>query len=333
MTAARRIGVVKVLITGAGGFVGGHLLTYLNETAGMTLHGTLASESERRPALEALCPNLWIVDIRDPAAVQAVLDAIRPDRIYHLAGQAYVPRSFEDPWDTLETNIRGTLNILEAVRVLKLHTRVLVVGSAEVYGAVRPEQLPLTEDTPFAPSSPYSVSKVGQDMLALQYALAHHVFTVRVRPFNHIGPGQNNRFAVSNWALQIAEAERGQREPVVYVGELEAARDFTDVRDVVRAYVLAINQGEPGAVYNVCTGQAYSMKVILNKLIALSKVPIEVRVDAGRLRPTEIPVLVGDCRRLRERTGWQPEIPIDQSLRDALDDWRQHVNAQLAKTP
>lgn len=324
---------MKVLITGAGGFVGGHLLTYLNETADVTLHGTLISEAERRPALEALCPNLWIVDIRDPAAVRMALEAIRPDHIYHLAGQAYVPRSFEDPWDTLETNVRGTLNILEAVRVLKLPSRVLVVGSAEVYGVVRPDQLPLSEDTPFAPSSPYSVSKVSQDMLTLQYALAHRLFTVRVRPFNHIGPGQNNRFAVSNWTLQIAEAERGQRDPVVYVGALEAARDFTDVRDVARAYVLAVNRGEPGAVYNVCTGQAYSMKVILNKLIGLSKVPIEVRVDTGRLRPTEIPVLVGDNRRLRERTGWQPHISLDQSLRDALDDWRQRINAPLAKTP
>ena len=324
---------MNVLITGAGGFVGGHLLAHLNQTADLTLHGMLVSEAERRPVLDALCPHLWIVDIRDAAAVRAALAEIQPERIYHLAGQAYVPRSFEDPWDTLETNIRGTLNILEAVRQLNLPARVLVVGSAEVYGVVRAEQLPLTEDTPFAPSSPYSVSKVGQDMLALQYTLAHRVFTVRVRPFNHIGPGQNNRFAVSNWALQIAEAEQGKREPVVYVGQLDAARDFTDVRDVVRAYALAINQGQSGSVYNVCTGQAYSMKVILNKLVALSKVPIDIRVDTGRLRPTEIPALVGDYRRLREQTGWEPLISLDQSLRDALDGWRQHVSAQLANIP
>ena len=324
---------MNVLITGAGGFVGGHLLTHLSQTADLTLHGMLATEAERRPALEAQCSHLWIVDIRDPAAVHAALSEIQPERIYHLAGQAYGPQSFEDPRDTLETNVRGTLNLLEGVRRLNLPARVLVVGSAEVYGVVRADQLPVTEDTPFAPSSPYSVSKVGQDMLALQYNLAHHVFTVRVRPFNHIGPGQNNRFAISNWAMQIAEAEQGKREPVVYVGLLDATRDFTDVRDVVRAYSLAINKGQSGSVYNVCTGQTHSMKVVLDKLVALSKVPIEIRFDKDRVRPTEIPVMVGDYRRLREQTGWEPLISLDQSLRDALDGWRQQVGAQLANTP
>ena len=319
---------MDVLITGAGGFVGGHLLTYLNRATDFVLHGTLISEAERRPALSATCPDLWTLDLRDPAAVRDLLQAVRPERIFHLAGQAYVPRSFEDPWDTLETNIRGTLNLFQAIRELDLPTRVLVVGSAEIYGVVRPDQLPLTEDTPFAPSSPYSVSKVAQDMLALQYALAYHIFTIRMRPFNHIGPGQNDRFAASNWALQTAEIEAGKREPVVYVGDLSAARDFTDVRDVVRAYVLALDKGEPGGVYHVCSGQGHTMQSILDKLISLSTVSIEVQVDAQRLRPTDIPVLVGDYRRLRDRTGWHPEIPIDQSLRDVLDNWRQHVSSQ-----
>ncbi len=322
---------MDILVTGAGGFVGGHLLTYLNQLPNVILHGTLASEVERRPALAALCPHLWTLDLRDPAAVLDMLAAVQPDQIFHLAGQAYVPRSFEDPWETLETNIRSTLNILQAVQQLKIPARVLVVGSAETYGAVKPEYLPLTEDTPLAPTSPYSVSKIGQDMLALQYTLAHQVFTVRTRPFNHIGPGQNNRFAVPNWASQIAESEVGRREPVVYVGNLSAARDFTDVRDVVRAYVMALDQGKSGAVYNVCSGQAYTMQSIMDKLVSLSRIPIEIRIDPERFRAVEIPVLMGSYRRLRDQTGWEPQMPIDQSLRDVLDEWRQRVSAPVTK--
>ncbi|MCC7446160.1 MAG: GDP-mannose 4,6-dehydratase [Anaerolineae bacterium] len=322
---------MKILVTGAGGFVGGHLLTYLNNQSKGELYGTLGQDVERRPALVALCPNLWTLDLRDPAPIRDILAAVRPDQIFHLAGQAYVPRSFEDPWDTLETNIRGTLNVLQAVRDLALPARVLVVGSAEVYGAVKPEYLPLNEDSPLAPTSPYSVSKVGQDMLALQYTLAHQVFTVRTRPFNHIGPGQNNRFAVPNWASQIAEAEVGRRDPVVYVGNLSAARDFTDVRDVVRAYAMALDNGKSGEVYNVCSGQAYTMQSIMDRLVSLSRIPIEVRIDPERFRAVEIPVLKGSFRRLHEQTGWEPQIPIDQSLRDVLDEWRQHVDTPVTK--
>lgn len=323
---------MKALITGAGGFVGRHLLEHLRGIPDLTLSGTIIGEQERRPQLVALCPDLYIVELRDPDRVREMLGAIQPDRIFHLAGQAYVPRSFEDPWETLDNNIRSTLNILQGIHELKLSTRTLVVGSAEVYGAVKPDQLPITESTPFAPTSPYSVSKIAQDMLALQYALAHGMFTIRVRPFNHIGPGQNNRFAVSNWALQIAEAELGRREPVVYVGNLAAARDFTDVRDVVRAYTEVLNSGVPGGAYNVCSGKAYTMQQIMDTLVSLSKIPIEVRTSEDRFRAVEIPILVGDISQLRERTGWQPQIPLEQSLRDVLDEWRQHVSTQLANT-
>ena len=323
---------MKALITGAGGFVGRHLLEHLRGIPDLTLCGTIIAEQERRPELVALCPNLYVVDLRDADAVRDMLAEVQPDRVFHLAGQAYVPRSFEDPWETLDNNIHGTLNILQTLHELELTTRILVVGSAEIYGAVRADQLPITESAPFAPSSPYSVSKIAQDMLALQYAVAHGMYTVRVRPFNHIGPGQNNRFAVSNWALQIAEAERGQREPVVYVGNLAAARDFTDVRDVVRAYSELLTYGVPGEVYNVCRGQAYTMQYIMDTLISLSTIPIEVRVTADRFRAVEIPILVGDSTRLRECTGWQPQIPLEQSLRDVLDEWRLHVSSQLANT-
>ncbi len=321
---------MQALITGAGGFVGGHLLNFLRDSTDWALHGTLVGDFERRPALTALCDNLHVLDLRDPAAVQKLLSDIRPDRIFHLAGQAFVPRSFEDPWETLENNIRGELNLLQAIHDLKLSTRILIVGSAEIYGAVRAENLPITELTPFSPSSPYSVSKIAQDMLALQYFLSYGLFTVRTRPFNHIGPGQNDRFAVSSFASQVARIELGQVEPVVYVGNLSAERDFTDVRDIVRAYYLAIEQGEAGAVYNVCSGVANSMQMVLDRLIALSSHPITVTVSPERFRPVEIPRLVGDYSRLRGQTGWQPQISLDQTLHDVLTDWRQRLSATLS---
>lgn len=327
---------MRILVTGAGGFVGKHLLNHLLTFDNATLHGTLFNEAEQRQfdstgALSVV--ELHLLDLRDPVAVRELLAQLRPDRIFHLAGQAYVPRSFEAPWETLELNIRPTLNLLETIRDLKLPTRILVVGSADLYGPAQPDLLPLAENTPFMPTSPYSVSKIAQDMLALQYWHAYQIYTVRMRPFNHIGPGQNDRFAISDWALQIATAEVGRRDPVVYVGNLSAARDFTDVRDVVRAYVLALENGSAGEVYNVCSGRAYTMQSILEKLVSFSTRPIEIRVAANRFRPVEIPTLYGDYRRLQACTNWQPSIPIEQSLQDVLNDWRQHIAAQIANTP
>jgi GDP-4-dehydro-6-deoxy-D-mannose reductase len=293
----------------------------------VALHGTLFSDSERRAALEALGCRLWTLDLRDADAVRDLVAHIRPDRIYHLAGQAFVPRSFAAPWETLEVNIRGTLNLLEAVRALKLETRILVVSSAEIYGAAAADSLPLTESAPFVPSSPYSVSKIAQDMLAWQYARAHSLYTVRVRPFNHIGTGQSADFAVPNWASQIAAAELGLREPIVAVGNLAAARDFTDVRDVVRAYALALERGAAGAVYNVCSGVPQTMQHVLETLIGLSQTPITVRVDPERVRPIEIPVLYGSYARLQADTDWRPQISLAQSLTDVLNEWRARLRS------
>jgi GDP-4-dehydro-6-deoxy-D-mannose reductase len=319
---------LKALISGAGGFVGGHLLAYLcQHMPHVALHGTLFSDSERRAALEALGCQLWTLDLRDADAVRDLVAHIRPDRIYHLAGQAFVPRSFAAPWETLEVNIRGTLNLLEAVRALKLETRILVVSSAEIYGAAAADSLPLTESAPFVPSSPYSVSKIAQDMLAWQYARAHSLYTVRVRPFNHIGTGQSADFAVPNWASQIAAAELGLREPIVAVGNLAAARDFTDVRDVVRAYALALERGAAGAVYNVCSGVPQTMQHVLETLIGLSQTPITVRVDPERVRPIEIPVLYGSYARLQADTDWRPQISLAQSLTDVLNEWRARLRS------
>jgi GDP-4-dehydro-6-deoxy-D-mannose reductase len=316
-----------VLITGAGGFVGKHLLDCLRASPTVEIHGTVLDTSQLNAVAHDTRCQWWIVDLRDPQATKDIVEHIKPDQLYHLAGQAYVPRSFEDPWETLDNNIRGTLNLLMAIQQLKLHTRFVNIGSADVYGPARPEELPLTEKSAFIPASPYSVSKIAQDMLAYQYYNAYKLHTIRMRPFNHIGTGQNVRFAASDWAFQIAEAEIGRREPVVQVGNLGAARDFTDVRDVARAYVLAAERGMPGEVFNVCSGSPRTMQSILDTLVSLSTIKIEVKTDPERFRPIDIPTLYGDNSVLRMRTGWAPQYSIEQTLRDVLDEWRQRVVA------
>ncbi|HVO70111.1 MAG TPA: GDP-mannose 4,6-dehydratase, partial [Aggregatilineaceae bacterium] len=212
------------------------------------------------------------------------------------------------------------------VRQLGLESRLLIVGSAEVYGAAGATRDPLDENHPFAPTSPYSVSKVAQDMLGLEYFLAHRMPIIRARPFNHIGPGQGSGFVTADFASQIAAIEAGQREPVMFVGNLAAERDFTDVRDVVRAYDLMLDLGEPGEVYHVCSGKGYSIQYLLDTLLSYSTARIQVRQDLALMRPVDVPRRVGDASRLRQCTGWEPQIPFEQSLLDILNDWRQRIS-------
>jgi len=324
---------LRFLITGIGGFVGGHLAAHLRERYpdadlhGTVLHATEGAKVQER--LSALDVRLHALDSRDEGATRHLLTEIQPDRIVHLAGQAFIPRSFESPWETIETNLRGALNLFEGMRAARLlNTRILIVGSADVYGIVPSEALPLPESAPLNPTSPYGVSKAAQDMLAAQYARSMGLHTIRVRPFNHIGPGQSNRFAAADWASQIAEAELGAREPIVRVGDLSPARDFTDVRDVVRAYALLLETARAGEVFNICQGVPVRMEVILNTLIRLSRVPITVTVDAARLRPSDIPMLYGDSTALRACTGWQPVYTLEQSLSDILNQWRKFHTTQ-----
>jgi GDP-4-dehydro-6-deoxy-D-mannose reductase len=265
-------------------------------------------------------------DLRDPEGVRALVDEVQPDYIFHLAAQSFVPASFSDPWDTLENNIRAELNLLEAVRRSERDVRVLVVGSNEEYGAPRPEELPQTEDSPLRPNNPYAVSKVAQDFLGFQYYLAYGVPVVRVRPFNHTGPGQAPRFVVPAFASQIARVEVGLQEPVMQVGNLDAARDFTDVRDIVRAYHLAVTQGESGEVYNLASGQAQSVQGLLETLLSYSKTDIRVERDPARYRPVDVPVVYGSSEKFHHRTGWEPQIPFEQTLRDTLEYWREQVS-------
>jgi GDP-4-dehydro-6-deoxy-D-mannose reductase len=225
----------------------------------------------------------------------------------------------------LENNLRGQLNVLLAAIALGTHPRILAVGSADEYGIVNTSELPIKETNPLRPNSPYAVSKVAQDMLGYQYYASHRLPVVRVRPFNHIGPGQSPAFVTSDFAKQIAEAEAGLREPLIHVGNLDARRDFSDVRDIVRAYYLAISQGEPGEVYNLGAERSCSIREVLDILLALSTTPVRVKQDPERLRPSDVPEIVSDCSKFRSLTGWRAEIPLEQSLSAILDSWRQHV--------
>lgn len=320
---------MRSLITGAGGFAGSHLADCLlsdpasgEEVWGCDLNG-------RRRPYHSPALQLSGADLRDPEATRRLIEQVRPDCIFHLAGQAFVGDSWSHPWETIETNMRSQVNLLEAVVAVGLRPRILVVGSADVYGRVAPENLPIAEDCPLLPDSPYGVSKIGQDMLGLQYVLSHELDVVRVRPFNHIGPRQNQRFVAPAFASQIAAIEARRRPSVLNVGNLSARRDFTDVRDMARAYVLALAQGEAGAVYNIGSGRSRPIQELLDVLLGLATVPITIEFDATRLRLVDLPDLVCDAGRFRARTGWAPHIPFEQSLSDLLD----YERALLAAVP
>ncbi|GFP20395.1 GDP-4-dehydro-6-deoxy-D-mannose reductase, partial [Candidatus Hakubella thermalkaliphila] len=242
--------------------------------------------------------------------------------IYHLAAQSSAALSWEDPRRTYEINIFGQLNLLESLLKSQVEASVLITASGEVYGKVSPEQVPITEDYSLRPDSPYAVSKAAQDLLGYQYYSAYKMRILRTRSFNHTGPGQSPAFVCSDLARQIAQIEAGRHRPVIQVGNLEPKRDFTDVRDVVRAYIELIRKGRPEQPYNVCSGRAYAIGEILEMLLAMSEKRIEVEVTQDRFRPSDLPILLGDNRRIREDTGWSPAISMEKSLRDLLDYWR-----------
>jgi GDP-4-dehydro-6-deoxy-D-mannose reductase len=312
------------LITGISGFVGSHLAEYLLshtdwQVAG-TVYGRLDNITHLRDRLALFPAELSRLEV-----VRFIVEETQPDYIFHLAAQPIPSLSRYDPWFTLENNIRAQLNVLEVVAQLGLACRVLVVGSSEEYGAITPDDLPIDEDTPLRPTSPYAVSKVTQDLLGLQYWLSQRVEAVRVRPFNHIGPRQRRGFVAPDFASQIAEIEAGLRPPRVAVGVLDVARDFSDVRDIVRGYHLALTHGRAGEVYNLGAGQAHTVRELLDTLITASSAAIEIVQDPERTRSVDVPCMVADCTRMAGHTGWQTQIPFQQSLHDVLDFWREQV--------
>lgn len=315
---------MRALITGINGFVGGHLAEHLLAEPGWQLWGAVREPELRLPALQGRVVPVP-VDLLDAAAVCRMVAAAQPEVIFHLAAQAHPPTSFRDPGGTLTANILMQLNVLEAVRAAGISPTILVVGTGEEYGAVRPDEIPVDEDTPLRPVSPYAVSKVAQDMLGYQYFAAHGLKTIRVRPFNHTGPRQEERYVATEFAYQIARIEAGLQPPVVRVGNLEARRDFTDVRDIVRAYQLAVERGAPGAVYNIGTGEPVAIATILQTLLSLSSVPIAVQSDPSRMRPADVPVIACDAARFRRQTGWEPRLALRVTLTDILNDFRQRV--------
>ncbi|HXK11147.1 MAG TPA: GDP-mannose 4,6-dehydratase [Vicinamibacteria bacterium] len=324
---------MRLLVTGAAGFVGGHLVEYLRvDEPQVEVHGVVLPQgavswrgSAGARVLEA--------DLDDPAAAAAVVEEVRPDGIVHLAGQSSVHQSWLDPGGTLRTNVLGLVHLLDAARRLSLCPAVLVVGSAEEYGPVGPEEIPIREDAPLRPASPYAVSKVAQAALARLYGPAGGMRIVLTRTFHHTGPGRGEAFAESSFARQIAEIEAGRHRPVLEVGNLGAVRDFTDVRDVVRAYWRLLEKGEAGETYNVCSGRGRPIRQVLEMLLAASAARVEVRVDPARLRPSDVPVQVGDPSRLRAATGWEPRIPLERTLSNLLDDWRARTGSTVPTPP
>ncbi|MEJ2208214.1 MAG: GDP-mannose 4,6-dehydratase [Anaerolineae bacterium] len=319
---------MKALITGISGFVGSHLAEYLLantdwEVAG-TVYGPYDNIADLCGTLELYPAELSRLDV-----MTFVLEQSQPDAVFHLAAQPLVSVSRRDPWGTIETNVRMQLNVLEGVARVQPQCRVLAVASSEEYGLVSEQDLPIDEDTPLRPLNPYAVSKVAQDLLGLQYHLSHKLDVVRVRPFNHIGPRQRIGFVAPDFASQVARVERGLQPPVMEVGNLEARRDFSDVRDVVRAYHLLVTQGRSGQVYNVGSGESHSVQDILDTLLSMTDVEIEVRQDPKRMRPSDVPEVVCDASRIREDTGWQTTISFEQSLEDILNFWRREVRKQV----
>lgn len=323
---------MRALITGYGGFAGGHLADHLQAETDWELWGSARDDQERAGILERPI-QVRAVDLRDPEATLALLEEARPDLIFHLAGQTFVPEAWRAPWDTLETNLRMQLNLLESVVALGgrgAPTRMVVVSSNEVYGAPPPEAQPTDEDAPLAPANAYASSKTAQDLLAGQYVRSHDLHVVRVRPFTHIGPRQSDRFVASSFARQVAECEAGLREPVLRVGNLEAERDFSDVRDIVRAYRLAAERGTAGAVYNLGSGRARPVRDILDHLVAAARVPLRVETDPTRLRPSDVPRTLCDPRLAAEALGWTCRISLEESLDDLLAHWRSALAAAPA---
>jgi len=317
----------KALITGIRGFVGSHLADLL-VAEGYQVSGIALTHD--RTNLSRIESQLSISygDIRDLKIVAEILAEVRPDYIYHLAGSAFVPDAETEPRLVYEVNILGTLNLLEAARSTNLSAKILIVGSGEVYGQVPEAALPVNEEYPLKPTTSYGVTKACADLLAYQYATAYQTDVIRVRPFNHVGPRQSERFAISGFAKQIAEIEMGLREPVLHVGNLEARRDYTDVRDVVKAYQIVLERAKRGEVYNIGSNTALRIGDLLEILIGESTVKgITLRQQPVRMRHNDIPVMLCDASKLEKELGWKPAIPIRRTLRDLLGYWREKIGS------
>ncbi len=313
---------MKTLITGITGFVGSHLAEFLlskdYEVWGIA---RWRSTTENINHIKSRL-NLIEADLNDPHSFYNTINEVKPDQIYHLAAQSFVPTSWVSPADTIKTNVIGTINLFEAVRKAGIDPRIQVACSSEEYGLVKPDEIPIKETNPLRPLSPYGVSKIAQDMLSFQYFQSYGLKVVVTRGFNHSGPRRGEVFVCSNFAKQIVEIENGLREPKIKVGNLDAMRDFTDVRDMVKGYNLALEKGIAGERYNICSGRGYKIKEVLDMLLKMTDKDIKIEKDLKRMRPSDVPILVGDNSKFRKQTGWKPEIPFETTLKDLLAYWR-----------
>lgn len=350
---------MRVLITGVTGMAGSHLAEYILGLGGVEVFGTYrwrsrtenledmraagrlnivgeastvtsAKTLERLIATEARpdALNLVQADMVDAFSMRHVIAGVRPDRIFHLAAQSYVPGSWSAPADTLSGNILGELNLLEAVREAEIDPLIQIAGSSEEYGQVFADELPIKETNPLRPLSPYAVSKVAQEMLALQYHRSYGLRTVVTRAFNHEGPRRGPLFVTSNMAKQVAEIEAGLRPPIIHVGDPDSKRDWTDVRDTVRAYWLALERGHPGDAYNIGTGILRSVGEMLRLLLGMTDRSIEIQRDPSRLRPSDVRLLLCDASKFKILTGWEPQIPFETTMLDLLNYWRARVGQE-----
>lgn len=312
----------KALIIGAAGFVGNYLIDHIQKSCAWSIVVTKIPQEEiRHQGIE-----IRDLNILDKEAVVTLLKETRPDYIFHLAAQSSVAVSWKNPGLTVDVNVKGSLNVLDAVRELDYKPRVLLIGSGEEYGHVRQEEIPITEDNVLRPGNIYAATKACQNMLGKIYSQAYGMNVMMVRAFNHVGPNQAPMFVVADFCKQVAEIECGLKEPVMKVGNLSAKRDFSDVRDVVRAYVMLIENGCAGETYNVGSGKAVAIQEILDMILKLSSTAITVEVDPARMRPVDVPIIEADIEKLEECTGWKREIPLERTIEETLDYWRKALS-------
>jgi len=324
---------MKVLITGATGFVGSHLIEYCLTKANVKLYGTVFSyhSKDELKNIESVKSKIKLLkcDLTNKNDVIRILKEVKPDKIFHLAAQSFVPVSWKDPQNTLFNNIVSELNIFEVLKGMKLDPVIQIAGSSEEYGLVRKEEIPIKESNLLRPLSPYAVSKITQDMLASQYHRSNNLKTVITRAFNHTGPRRDKRFVTSWFAYQIASIEVGLQKPVIKVGNLDSYRDFSDVRDMVRAYWLATEKCKYGEPYNIGSGKTYQIKEVLSMLLSFSKSKIKIEKDPQLMRPSDVPILQCDCRKFKKATGWNPKINFETTLKDILNYWRKEIKLSI----
>lgn len=309
------------MIIGAAGFVGGYLARELLADGQMEVHVTKLPQEQ----LHIENAHVHNLNILHKEEIVSLLYEIRPTCIFHLAAQSSVSVAWKNPGLTVDVNIKGSINVMDGVRELFYKPRLLLVGSGEEYGRIKEEEAPVREENVLRPGNIYAATKACQNMIGAVYAQAYDMDLLMVRSFNHIGPGQSPAFVVSDFCRQVAKIEAGRKEPVMYVGNLAARRDFTDVRDVVRAYALLMKKGEPGKIYNVGCGHAYAIQEVLELILSLSKAAVRVETDLNKIRPVDVPVIEADITKLKQATGWTPSIPLKQTLQETLDDWRARI--------